>query len=331
MTGAALETIEYEREDQQVTWQGVSFSEEDGFDAFITDDVASRLHDEEGAQELETHLRSLATTGFARENLSQILESEIPEIRDWAVGEAMAEAYLMRQYDVTWPWNMERDKRTPKASLPGADLVGFETDSENVRLVLGEVKTSSEEKFPPGVMNGRSGMKHQIDKLAANLSIIYQLIKWLWPRCKGNTHETSFNKAVGFFIRSGNKAIALFGILIRDTEPNELDLRARGVALACTLEEPSTCQLIALHPPCTIADLPARVTGGASSALQRGTFAGRIVNAKTKTVKARIGLLGATMFNISFIYAFKTDLSTRRIARTHTKIIVSISSNCFSR
>jgi len=259
-----LENIEYQGNDGQVTWVGISLSDRDGFESFMAGDVASRLYDEEAAQELHTCLRGLAATGFAEQSLEEILSADIPEERDWAVGEAMAEAYLMRQYNIVWPWNMERDKRTPKASLPGADLVGFEVDDENVRLVLGEVKTSSEEKFPPGVMNGRGGMKHQIDELATNLSIILQLIKWLWPRCKGTGHEPNFRAAIALFLHSGNKAVTLFGVLIRGTEPNERDLRARGVALACTLEEPSTCQLIALHPPCQIADLPALVVGGES-------------------------------------------------------------------
>ena len=37
-----------------------------------------------------------------------------------------------------FPWNSDRDKRTPKASLPGADLVGFIENGDEVVLVLGE-------------------------------------------------------------------------------------------------------------------------------------------------------------------------------------------------
>ncbi len=55
---------------------------------------------------------------------------------------------------------------------------------------------------------------------------------WLLPRCKGTDHETSFNAAVSLFFESGNKAIALFGVLIRDTQPNELDLQERGQTMA---------------------------------------------------------------------------------------------------
>ena len=37
-----------------------------------------------------------------------------------------------------FPWNSDRDKRTPKASLSGADLVGFIENGDEVVLVLGE-------------------------------------------------------------------------------------------------------------------------------------------------------------------------------------------------
>jgi hypothetical protein len=264
MTKFSFATIKYEGQDQQVSWQGISMAEGDGFESFMTNDVASRLHDEEGATEFEAHLRGLASTGFANNSIDEILAAEIPEERDWAVGEAMAEAYLKREHNVTWPWNMERDKRTPKASLPGADLVGFKINGNDVRLALGEVKTSFDVNTPPNVMNGRSGMAHQIDNLASDLGLIYQLLRWLLPRCKGTAHETSFNAAIALFFNSRNKAVALFGVLIRDTEPNELDLRARGRSLAGTLHDPSTCQLIALYVPCAIDNLPERISGGAS-------------------------------------------------------------------
>ena len=262
MKESTFETINYETQDRQVFWQGISMAEGDGFKSFMTTHVASRLHDEEQADEFRVHLRGLASAGFAVDSLGEVLAAEIPEERDWAVGEAMAEAYLERKHDITWPWNMKRDKRTPRASLPGADLVGFEIKGTSVRLTLGEVKTSGDANTPPGVMNGRSGMRHQIDELASNLGLISQLLKWLWPRCKGTANQTSFDAAVKRLLDSGNKAVALFGVLIRDTQPNELDLQARGQNLADSLQAPATCQLIALYLPCVIADLPERVSGG---------------------------------------------------------------------
>jgi hypothetical protein len=239
MTASTFETVSYETLDRQVSWKGISMADGSMFNSFMTTEVSSRLHDEDGRDDFNAHLRSLATTGFANKNLSEILAAQIPEERDWAVGEAMAEAYLTRHYNVTWPWNMERDKRTPKASLPGADLIGFEINGKDVRLALGEVKTSGDVKTPPGVMNGRSGMSHQIHNLASNLGLICTVLYWLLPRCKGNVHESSFNVAIGLFFNSGNKDIALFGVLIRDTQQNELDLQARGQILAGSLQAPS--------------------------------------------------------------------------------------------
>ena len=264
MTEASLGNTCYEGLDRQVSWQGINLAQELEFESFLINEVVSRLHDEEGAKEFETTLRSLASTGFAHENIDKILAAEIPEERDWAIGEAIAEAYLSVFHNVIWPWNMERDKRTPKASLPGADLIGFEIQNGVVSLVLGEVKTSSDSKAPPNVMNGRSGLQHQLSKLASDLGLISRLLKWLLSRCKGTKHEAYFREAITLFVDSGNKAIALFGVLIRDTTPNELDLQGRANSLAATLDEPSTCKLIALYIPCSIAELPKRITESGS-------------------------------------------------------------------
>jgi hypothetical protein len=161
MSPPILEILEYETRDRDVSWQGISLVDGDLFKSFMANDVASRLYDKTEAAEFELYLRSLANTGFANESLDKILAAQIPEQRDWAVGEAMAEAFLTSKHNVTWPWNMERDKRTPRASLPGADLVGFQLNGNDARLVLGEVKSSNELKTPPGVMNGRGGMLYR--------------------------------------------------------------------------------------------------------------------------------------------------------------------------
>jgi hypothetical protein len=264
MTPSSLATIVYDGQDRQVAWRGLNMVDGDGFDGFMAGDVAARLHDREGAVVFETHLRGLAGTGFARDSLHAILVAEIPEERDWAVGEAVAEAYLGRECAIIWPWNMSRDKRNPVASMPGADLVGFEAHGDKVRLALGEVKTSSDACSPPGVMNGRSGMSHQIDNLATRLSLVCQLLKWLLPRCKSTEYEALFNGAIAAYLDSGNRDVALFGVLVRDTTPTELDLQARGRQLAGSLCDPTTCQLIAIYIPCAISALPARVSGGGS-------------------------------------------------------------------
>lgn len=256
-------TTKYTGQKQQVSWNGISLTDGEEFNTFMKNDVASRLYDQEGRNEFESHLRSLPSTGFAKESLNRILSAEILEERDWVVGEALAEAWLSKEYNAIWPWNMERDKRNPKASLPGADLIGFIQLNEETRFVFGEVKSSSEQKYPPQVMSGRHGyMGHQIDNLATNLSLICQLFKWLLPRCKGTQHESLYNFSIILYLNSGNKAVSLFGILIRDTAVNELDLKARGQVLGDTIQSPTNCQLVALYVPCKIKELPTRVKGG---------------------------------------------------------------------
>ena len=213
--------------------------------------------------EFKAHLRGLALTDFGKASLEAVLGAEIPEERDWAVGEALAEALLTAVHGVQWPWNMERDKRNPKASLPGADIVGFIPLGPRFRLALGEVKTSAEVAYPPQVMSGRSGhIGHQIDTLASDLGIICQLLKWLQPRCKGTGFESTFNSSVEDYLNSGHRAATLFGVLIRDTSANELDLRGRGIALGAIVPAPASCILLAVYLPHKISDLPQKMSPG---------------------------------------------------------------------
>lgn len=258
-------TLHYGNQEAQASWQGHGLHIGELFDTFMCNEVAARLHDEQGANEFVSYARGLALTGFGQDSLEEILAADVAEERDWAVGEAMAEAWLSYTYGVVWPWNMERDKRNIKASLPGADLVGFIQQGSEVQLVLGEVKTSAEKRYPPQVMSGRSGMTHQIDRLATNLGIINQLLMWLWFRCKNTDFESQFNASVTLYFNSGNKAVSLFGVLIRDTEANELDLKAHGEALAGSISAPTSCVLVALYLPCKISDLPKKVAGGEAS------------------------------------------------------------------
>lgn len=248
------------------SWQGERAVAGDGLNTFLSGPVAARLNDTEGGEELRSHLRGLSLTGMGQDALEEVLAADVPEERDWAAGEALAEAVLEEHHDVVLPWNTERDKRNPFASLPGADIVGFQRDGNSHRLALGEVKCSSEEQSPPQVMSGRSGgIGHQLDTLASNLGTICQLLKWLVPRVKGTTYEGSFNNACTRYFNSRHRDVALFGILIRDTEARETDLRARGRNFGGSLQAPSRCQLLALYLPWPISRLPAAIQQGGAA------------------------------------------------------------------
>ncbi|WP_266169101.1 hypothetical protein [Dyella subtropica] len=260
-----MHTIAYNSASGCARWTGISLSAGDAFSSFLAGEVSARLNDETGKTSFATHLTGLASTGFAIESLGRILGAESPEERDWAVGEALAEAWLTNQHGVVWPWNMDRDKRTPKASLPGADLIGFVTVDNRTCLALGEVKSSSDTSTPPNVMNGRKGMTQQLEALIANLSLLYTLVRWLQARCHQTAVQTDFDAAIRHLLESGNKAIALFGVLVRDTQPNELDLKKRATKLGRTIASPTACDLIALYLPCTVQSLPDLVKQGGSS------------------------------------------------------------------
>lgn len=245
------------------SWQGECVVAGDELNEFLNGPVASRLNDAEGGEELRGHLRGLNLTGMGQDALEEVLAADIPEERDWAAGEALAEALLENHHDVVLPWNTERDKRNPFASLPGADIVGFQRDGASHRIALGEVKCSSEAQWPPQVMSGRSGgLEHQLDTLTSNLSTICQLLKWLLPRVKRTPHERPFNNACKRYFNSGCRDLVLFGILVRDQEARETDLRARGYSLGGRLQLPTRCQLIALYLPWPITQLPVVIPSG---------------------------------------------------------------------
>jgi len=246
-----------------VSWQGECARDDREFSEFLQGSVASRLNDTTGGDELRSHLRGLSLTGMGQEALEEVLAAGIPEARNWAAGEALAEAVLEAHHNVVLPWNTERDKRNPFASLPGADIVGFQRDGGSYRLALGEVKCSSEAKWPPQVMSGRSGgMVHQIDTLASNLGTIFQLLNWLLPRVKNTEYETAFNAAFIRYFDSKRRDLGLFGILVRDQEAREEDLRVRGKDLASRLQTPTRCYLIALYLPWPITRLPEFIRQG---------------------------------------------------------------------
>lgn len=150
-------TAEYTFETPRVLGHGHSLSN-DELEAALSE-TAKIVFDDEGNARVKDLLTDLAGTEFKKDNLNAILEGSSPE--NWRVGEALAEAYLVQHHDCTFPWPDGRDERKSGSCLPGADLAGFQKESGIDRFAFGEVKTSSEAAYPPGVMHGRHGLKKQ--------------------------------------------------------------------------------------------------------------------------------------------------------------------------
>jgi hypothetical protein len=156
-----------------------------------------------------------------------------------------------------------RDRRTPRASLPGADLVGFCRQGELTLLLFGEVKTSSDTNTPPNVMKGSGGMAWQLEEEATRLDVQHNLLKWLRTRCNSVAHLDLYRAAVQRYVQSHGKEILLVGILLRDTQPDERDVKSRAIVLSKRLASLTRIEIIAWYLPVPISKSPALLHGGA--------------------------------------------------------------------
>lgn len=95
------------------------------------------------------------------------------------------------------------------------------------------------------------------------ISIHNCLLKWLHPRCKNTNLWPLYEKAVKKYLSSDGRAIKLVGMLMRDTEPNELDLKNRAKRLATSVSAPTEVELDAWYLPLPVDDWPTVVQGGA--------------------------------------------------------------------
>lgn len=233
-------------------WRGVNINDADEFDVYLRGPVWDRVNDAEFEADLAQDLQALATTDMATQTLESLLNAVVPP-QDWEIGEAMAECLLSDEMGAVWPWNENRDRKTPKASLPGADIVGFIGEGEDTTFLFGEVKTSSHAGNPPGVMNGRSGLAHQIDTIATTPSHHFTLIKWLSARCTTEDLRARFRTAAERYLASEGKDFAIAGVLLRDTAAHQDDLRTRGQTFGAGPDQPRI-RLDAWYTPRPITD-----------------------------------------------------------------------------
>ena len=231
-----------------IHWRGTVFTDPAEFDLFLQGQVRARVTDQHFEAQLAQDLQALATTEMATATLQSLLNSTVAPL-DWEIGEAIAECLLEDEFGVNWAWNENRDRKTPRASLPGADLVGLLDDGHGAVFLFGEVKTSSDANTPPGVLAGRSGLIYQIGTLATSCEIHLALLRWLAARCKGTDLWSKFEMACTRYLNSRGKDIALVGVLLRDTPPHQDDLRTRGQALAALGVQQPRIRLDAWYAP----------------------------------------------------------------------------------
>ena len=164
------------------------------------------------------------------------------------IGEAIAISYLEEHQNCQIPWPISRDKRIPKASLPGTDLVGFYTINQSIYFLFGEVKTSNELNSPPGVMNGKKGLTQQLLRLNNLFEVREQLITYLAFKSTDSDWENKFFAALSRY-RKDSTDFKLNGVLIRDTKPNSKDLQSCRDKLVSSCAPKTNVELLGLYLP----------------------------------------------------------------------------------
>ena len=250
-----------------VTGSGLGMCDDD-LDEALSGPVAGLVFDDPGRAEISELLGGVVDTAFGRDNLDAVLNhEEVPE--DWRVGEALAECFLTELKGCTFPWPDSRDERKRGSSLPGADLVGFQREGQVERFAFGEVKTSAEATYPPSAAYGRHGLKSQMEDLRDSRKIRDGLVKYLGHRASSSTWGERYRIAAKVYL-SDPGDVRIFGLLIRDVLPNEVDLRARVRKLGRNCPNATVIEMVALYlPEGRIATLSAAVMssrrqGGAS-------------------------------------------------------------------
>lgn len=231
----------------RVTGCGLSLSG-DELEQALNGPVAAALRDDEGNAAIAELITSIDETGFDREEALRTFE-RTDELEPWRVGEALAECYLAEHRGCSFPWPDGRDERKWGSSLPGADLVGFQVDSDGCRFAFGEVKTSGEEEYPPGTMYGRSGLKRQLEDLKDDIEVQSALIKYLTHRAVNSPWRDDFKQAFLRYMSSNKRAFSIYGILVRDVPPHMDDLRTRVDKLGPDCPSPLTIELLAIYLP----------------------------------------------------------------------------------
>jgi len=140
------------------------------------------------------------------------------------------------------------DERKSRSSLPGADLVGFGSDDDGDCFAFGEVKTSTQRKYPPGVMHGRSGLRQQLENLRDDQFTRDGLVRYLAHRVGIESWRPLFERAVSRYLQNTSD-VQLYGVLVRDVPPRQDDLLALVSSLGTECPAGMRIEIVALYLP----------------------------------------------------------------------------------
>ena len=240
-------------------YEGIQVDINEG-EEFLATAVTENLVDIEEKQRFQIDLEELKSsieqTGFdvPEELLIDIQALNNPESADtrtWRIGESIAEVILEKENGARFYWNELRDARNPHGNKTGADLVGFIETNGEVLFLFGETKTSSEQKRPPQVMTKSDGMENQLRDIYSNSKKQKTLIQYLASKTRNlaptDPFRSDLSKALKNYYQPVDCKYQLFGVLLRDIEPDEEDLSHSYARLKTDILEPAGLQLLAVY------------------------------------------------------------------------------------
>ncbi|MGC8771804.1 MAG: hypothetical protein ACP5Q5_11210 [Brevinematia bacterium] len=237
-------------------YKGIHFDEKETH-SLLNKGVKDKLTDSPQRTNLLNHLNTLLQdTGFqSSQSLLtdiQALENPIIDVQNFRIGEALAEVVLEKKFQCRFSWNELRDARNPKANKTGADLVGFIEIDNEILFLFGEVKTSSEQKSPPQVMTNPDGIENQLKDLYDDQQKRRILISYIQNKIglvNNNAFKNDFDSAIKSYYRQNGGKYLLYGVLVRDTQPNEIDVKQSFDKLKNEILEPIGLKLLAIYLP----------------------------------------------------------------------------------
>ncbi|EFI62042.1 UNVERIFIED_CONTAM: hypothetical protein NO986_24660 [Comamonas sp. A-3] len=235
----------YDHLDGHISCQAFDASNHSSYVAWLSDDVAARVFDKPTIDAFESDIAALSAEGFDVSALVEI-HSEPYSTTSADIGEGIADLFLAERHNSVLPSNRRRDLKNPNASQAGADIAGYVLQADGTYCFLfGEVKTSSEKKSPPSVMTHiHSGMAVQLQRVSDSRGYQRTLMFYLRERSQDAANRPLYQSALEN-LAAGK--FQLVGVLLRDTKPDVLDVRAPMAKMRAQLPTQQLCHLYVLH------------------------------------------------------------------------------------
>ncbi|UYP46476.1 hypothetical protein NEF87_002761 [Candidatus Lokiarchaeum ossiferum] len=256
--------IVYQEKNNDSLYFGVEFEENDILD-YVKTTVKEKYFSVESTNEIiQDHEENwiefgLDSTGFSVNNLSDIFTSNLKP-KDWKIGETLAKCFLEEERNAKFYYDNIDDARNINANIQGADIVGFHNHGKSsIMFLFGEVKTSSSDKYPPNVVYGKSGLEGQLTDLIEEKEVVNNLIRTIAIKTTNlninNELKKNYFRALKYFLETDKCGYKIVGILIRDVNPNKMDLEKRFKKLNSIIKKKMVLELIGCYLPFSIKSL----------------------------------------------------------------------------